>query len=217
MRFSISMNKGAFATNGLVVAGTSHPHSNGKNHEWRMTTGPQSIERPTLPGSAAIHSKEVAMYQKTLLGVLDREDWQALKEVTTHVKVKEGKILFEEGEPEGYIYFIQKGCVSLGHLSDTHEWVDFGIYGEVDLSKPMEMKKLENATWLDRIVLKQGALVGEPVGTSLPHHHLSARCDADCELLQIDTEQMSQLKKDHPHLFNSMNLFMKEHVHALDA
>ncbi|MBF0109634.1 MAG: cyclic nucleotide-binding domain-containing protein [Magnetococcales bacterium] len=157
------------------------------------------------------------MYRKTLLGVLDREDWQALKEITTTVKVREGKILFEEGEPEGYIYFIRKGCVSLGHLSDTHEWVDFGIYGEVEVLKQMEMKQLENSVWRNRIVLKRGEVVGEPVGTSLPHHHLSARCDADCELLQIDTDKMEQLQKKHPHLFNSLNMFMKEHLQALGA
>lgn len=157
------------------------------------------------------------MYRKKLIGELSPEEWQALKEISREITLGEGEILFEEGEPEDYIYLVMKGKVSIGRLEDNHKWVNFGTWGEVDLSNAPGAEDLENSVWIDRITLGKGEVAGEPGMTMLRHHRLSARCEGECDLMQLNADEVESLKKDHSHLYKTLMECMASEIEALEA
>ncbi|MBF0381822.1 MAG: cyclic nucleotide-binding domain-containing protein [Magnetococcales bacterium] len=98
------------------------------------------------------------------------------------VHVKAGETIFAQGELEEQLFIIRSGEVAVGHTSDNHNRVEFGMFGSVDFYED----DTTDAQWLDKAIMKSGECIGElDVGRQV-RHNLTARAENNAELFCLD-------------------------------
>ncbi|MBF0142485.1 MAG: Crp/Fnr family transcriptional regulator [Magnetococcales bacterium] len=131
--------------------------------------------------------------------VVTSQDMSVLQAVASPVSLHRGETLFEEGETEDALYVVRRGTVEFGHPVYAHHWVDFGLYGSVDLVDGDDPGSL--VQWRDMVDCSTGAVLGDHAFFSHGPHAFSALCLTDCDLLRLDGGQLIQLRDSAPGLY----------------
>lgn len=136
-------------------------------------------------------------------------DLDIIKTIASPIAFHQGETVFEEGEPAEAVYVVQKGTVDSGHPLDIHKWVDFGPYGLVEISNN-DQYPASSMNWQGVVSLVPGAVLGDRGVFNHSCHSSSAFCRTDCDLLRLDTHQLTRLKVVSPRLFSKLLEAMKK-------
>ena len=106
--------------------------------------------------------------QESHLRGLERDEYRLLSSMLQPVHVKNGDVLFKEGESNREIFLIQNGQVNVGRSAKKHQWIDMGPFGEIDF---MDDAEDTTSDLLEQVTLGPGDCVGE---SRLFFHHSHA-------------------------------------------
>ncbi|MBF0178620.1 MAG: cyclic nucleotide-binding domain-containing protein [Magnetococcales bacterium] len=116
-------------------------------------------------------------------------------EMVRHINVRDGDILFGEGERGNQLYVIREGKVVIGHRTTPGQWMDLGPYGAVDMNEERPEDR-----WKDWQLLGEGDCLGVEGCLWGARHDLSAMAVGSADLLSLNFHQFHYLASHHPQL-----------------
>lgn len=125
---------------------------------------------------------------------LSEVDCEMLMKMMRPVQIYPGQVLFEEGERDDEVLFIESGKVEVGHRDPPPEWLDQGPYGMVDLADH------DGREWVPVRTAKSGECLGEPGFCCNEAHSFTAIAKAEGRALVLDGRQIKPLLAQDPNL-----------------
>ncbi|MBF0369556.1 MAG: Crp/Fnr family transcriptional regulator [Magnetococcales bacterium] len=160
---------------------------------------------PLSGPEALVERRREWLEKNPYLAELTPEECQRLNDFVHLMHVKEGQVLFHEGEHDDAIFIIRKGRVAVGHKMHKHEWMDFGAYGYCDLADGDDSEE-----WQDRREFSEGRCVGEVCTVSRHGRHtLTAQVMEEGDLLVMDGDHLRDLCERFPSFAEHLTLAIK--------
>ncbi|MBF0284548.1 MAG: cyclic nucleotide-binding domain-containing protein [Magnetococcales bacterium] len=133
-----------------------------------------------------------AILASSRLRNLPQEERTLLQGMMRRMPVRDGQVLFEEGERDGQLVLVLQGRVDAVKAESAPVWVDMGAYGRIDMDDPLECpQQLLHSYATGECLGEQGFCHDEP-------HAFTAVCVGDGEVLVLQASDLKPVLQQDP-------------------
>ena len=130
-----------------------------------------------------------------LMSTMTDSECKAFTESLEPVVLRDGEVLFAEGDPDDRLFIIRHGEVVMGKSDHPHHLVNFGVYGSMDMD---DADSKVYPICLQLTNLKEGDCAGEVGILDCAPHAMTARAKGNVQVYCLDAEHIKQLEAKNP-------------------
>ncbi len=117
----------------------------------------------------------------------------ACTESLAPITLQDGEALFKEGEADDRLFIIREGEVEMRQAAHPHRWVNFGIYGNMDMDDQDSEENNAFPICLKRTYLHEGDCAGEMGFVVGSPHAMTARACGEVKVFCLDSDHVKSL------------------------